>query len=527
MLTGMVPAIYERWWRPALGRLAKGVLGPSMAEERRVARLLLGLVPGDGVLDVACGPGNFTRDFGRVVGPAGLAIGIDASPTMLAKAARDTPAAEYPSVGYVRGDAMALPFRDAGFDAVCCFAALHLFADPFVALDHMTRVLTPGGRIALMTSCRLRSSPLRTVDGGVGARGGIRMFERAEIVDALHGAGLPRCAPGVSGPHADRRRAARVGRWPRLRNPDPRASPGSSTRGRSRSASTRACSRRSCASGRGCSSFGEVWNLRESRARMYFELRDGDGAVPCAMWRDALRARSASPPAPSSTAPQVVVAGGPDYYPGSRTSSPSFSFHVTGPAHRRRGRPAGPARGAAPGAGRTRASSSRRSACPGPALPRTIGVVTGEGGKARDDVLAGLRRRGWAGRLVWAFTPVQDRHAAPAITRALQDLAAVGEVDVIVVARGGGSLADLFAFCDETLCRTVALLPVPVIASVGHHTDRTLIDDVAAVSCSTPTPRRGVRRPAALRRGAGRPARDARTGSSTTAAAPCSTAPGG
>jgi exodeoxyribonuclease VII small subunit len=60
-------------------------------------------------------------------------------------------------------------------------------------------------------------------------------------------------------------------------------------------------------------------------------------------------------------------------------------------------------------------------------------------------------------------------------------------VEVIVVARGGGSLADLFAFCDETLCRTVALLRVPVIASVGHHTDRTLIDDVAAVSCSTPT----------------------------------------
>jgi exodeoxyribonuclease VII large subunit len=124
---------------------------------------------------------------------------------------------------------------------------------------------------------------------------------------------------------------------------------------------------------------------------------------------------------------------------------------------------------------------------PRPVLPRTIGVVTGERGKARDDVLAGLRRRGWAGRLVWAFAPVQDRHAAPAITRALQDLAALEEVEVIVVARGGGSLADLFAFCDETLCRTVALLRVPVIASVGHHTDRTLIDDVAAVSCSTPT----------------------------------------
>jgi exodeoxyribonuclease VII large subunit len=102
-------------------------------------------------------------------------------------------------------------------------------------------------------------------------------------------------------------------------------------------------------------------------------------------------------------------------------------------------------------------------------------------------VLAGLRRRGWEGRVVWAFAPVQDRRAAPAVTRALQDLAACEAVEVIIVARGGGSLADLFAFCDETLCRTVAMLRVPVIASVGHHTDRTLIDDVAAVSCSTPT----------------------------------------
>ena len=104
-------------------------------------------------------------------------------------------------------------------------------------------------------------------------------------------------------------------------------------------------------------------------------------------------------------------------------------------------------------------------------------------------VAALLEGSGGAGEstLVWAFAPVQDRHAAPAITRALQDLAAVAEVEVVVVARGGGSMADLFAFCDETLCRTVALLRVPVIASVGHHTDRTLIDDVAAVSCSTPT----------------------------------------
>ena len=67
------------------------------------------------------------------------------------------------------------------------------------------------------------------------------------------------------------------------------------------------------------------------------------------------------------------------------------------------------------------------------------------------------------------------------------DLAAIDEVEVILIARGGGSLADLWAFCDETLCRTVAMLRVPVISAVGHESDRTLLDDVAAVCCSTPT----------------------------------------
>jgi exodeoxyribonuclease VII large subunit len=231
--------------------------------------------------------------------------------------------------------------------------------------------------------------------------------------------------------------------------------------------------------------FGEVFNVSTSRARVYFELRDGEGAVPCAMWRDAFE-RLGLPDGALVDGARVVVAGGPDYYPGSRTSSPSFSFDVTG------------LRLAGDGDLLAQLDALRRRLADEgllepqkrlvrPRLPRCIGVVTGEGGKARGDVLAGLERRGWAGRVVWAFAPVQDRRAAPAITRALTDLAALEEVEVVVVARGGGSLADLFAFCDEQLCRTVAMLRVPVISSVGHHADRTLIDDVAAVACSTPT----------------------------------------
>jgi SAM-dependent methyltransferase len=199
MLTGAVPFVYERWWRPAWGRLAKGLLGPGMAEEHRIARLLLGLTPGDGVLDVACGPGNFTRGFGQTVGRDGLSIGIDASRTMLERAVGDTPERLLAQVAYIRGDAVALPFRDQSFDAVCCFAALHLFPDPFLALDHMARVLTPGGRIAILTSCRTRSAPLRMVDGLMGAGSGMRMFEREEIVHALQERGFGEVRQRVSG----------------------------------------------------------------------------------------------------------------------------------------------------------------------------------------------------------------------------------------------------------------------------------------------------------------------------------------
>ncbi|MGO9959475.1 MAG: exodeoxyribonuclease VII large subunit [Solirubrobacteraceae bacterium] len=227
---------------------------------------------------------------------------------------------------------------------------------------------------------------------------------------------------------------------------------------------------------------GEVWGLRAARVRVHFELRDARGALPCSMWRDDFDRLGVE----LADGQRIVVGGGCDYYPGSSASSPSFSFSVT------------ELRLAGEGDLLVQLARLRRKlheeglfepqkilAMAG--LPKTIGVVTGERSKARDDVLAGLRRRGWRGRLIWAFVPVQDRHAAPAIAAALRELAAIREVEVVIVARGGGSLADLHAFCDESLCRTVALLRVPVISSVGHHTDRTLIDDVAAVCCSTPT----------------------------------------
>ena len=200
MLTRLLPQVYERWWRPALGRVAKGVFGPGMTDEKRIARLLLALSPGDGVLDIACGTGNFTRDFARTVGPDGLVVGIDLSETMLGRAVRDTATAGLDDrIAYMRADASHLPFRGKSFDAVCCFAALHLFADPLGALDRMMGALTPGGRIAIFTSARNRSAPLRTFEGVVGSRSGMRMFERDEVIEALEDRGFVDVRQRVAG----------------------------------------------------------------------------------------------------------------------------------------------------------------------------------------------------------------------------------------------------------------------------------------------------------------------------------------
>ncbi|MGI8461944.1 MAG: class I SAM-dependent methyltransferase [Solirubrobacterales bacterium] len=184
MNTRIVPTIYERWWRPGLARVAKGVTGPGMAEEVRIARLLMGLSRGDTVLDVACGPGNFSREFARDAGESGLVVGLDGSRTMLERGAAELRRSALANLALVRGDATALPFEHGSFDGVCCFAAIHLFADPYAALDEMARVLRPGGRIALMASVRRRLTlpPLKPV---IERASGMRLFEPGDLTGAL------------------------------------------------------------------------------------------------------------------------------------------------------------------------------------------------------------------------------------------------------------------------------------------------------------------------------------------------------
>src|SRR3954454_1069953 len=187
MISRALPVIYERIWRPIGGRLFMGAMGPGMRGEHEIALEMLDIGPGDAVLDVACGPGNFTRSFARAAGEDGVVVGLDASATMLERAVREGVPG---NVAYVRGDATRLPFADETFDAVCCFAALYLIADPLRAIDEIARVLKPGGRVAILTSVSRGLAPAWATDALVRRLTGVRVFGRDEITEALRDRGL-------------------------------------------------------------------------------------------------------------------------------------------------------------------------------------------------------------------------------------------------------------------------------------------------------------------------------------------------
>jgi exodeoxyribonuclease VII large subunit len=122
-----------------------------------------------------------------------------------------------------------------------------------------------------------------------------------------------------------------------------------------------------------------------------------------------------------------------------------------------------------------------------PFLPRCIGLVTGRASAAEHDVVTNAQARWPAVRFRIESVAVQGALAVPQIVDALGALDRDPDVDVIVLARGGGSVEDLLPFSDETLCRAVADCRTPVVSAIGHEPDTPLVDHVADVRCSTPT----------------------------------------
>lgn len=189
----------QSFWESSAG---SALYDHAQSLARRVLPMWFGLPTraqppaGGRVLDIGCGPGNVTARLGRAVGPTGLAIGVDVSRPMLARAART---ATTDNVGFVRADARELPFPDGTFDLVTSFAALQLIPDPHEVLAGMARVLAPGGWIAVMVPTP-RGGLLHHVARLVGDRSGLVFFDAAEVAESLQAAGAGAVHTHRSGP---------------------------------------------------------------------------------------------------------------------------------------------------------------------------------------------------------------------------------------------------------------------------------------------------------------------------------------
>lgn len=124
---------------------------------------------------------------------------------------------------------------------------------------------------------------------------------------------------------------------------------------------------------------------------------------------------------------------------------------------------------------------------PLPFLPRRVGLITGRASAAERDVVENARRRWPAVSFEVRGVAVQGPGAVVGILQALAELDTMPTVDVLVLARGGGSVEDLLPFSDEALCRAVAACRTPVVSAIGHEPDSPLLDLVADARCSTPT----------------------------------------
>lgn len=233
---------------------------------------------------------------------------------------------------------------------------------------------------------------------------------------------------------------------------------------------------------------GTVWvegqlaqvSMRPDSKTVFMVLRDpaADMSLTVTCHRDLVR----SAPVKLAEGTQVVVCGKPSFYTGRGT----FSLRLSEIR--------------AVGVGELLARIDRlrrlldaeglfdpRLKRPIPFLPNMIGLITGRASAAERDVTTVAAARWPAVRFAVRNTAVQGAGAVAQIVDALRELDTDADVDVIVLARGGGSVEDLLPFSDETLCRAIAACRTPVISAVGHEPDNPLCDLVADVRAATPT----------------------------------------
>ena len=224
---------------------------------------------------------------------------------------------------------------------------------------------------------------------------------------------------------------------------------------------------------------GEISNFSQPRSgHLYFTLKDREAQIRCVMWKNAAMRLRFSP----ADGMQVEAHGAMSIYP----AQGQVQLYVDAL------RPAGEgalyqeflrlkARLEAEGL----FDPARKR--PLPRLPRHIGVVTSATGAALQDILQTLSRRLPILKVSVAPSPVQGAEAPAGIMAALHRLNQLPDLDLIILARGGGSIEDLWAFNDENVARAIYDSRVPIISGVGHETDFTIADFVADLRAPTPT----------------------------------------
>jgi exodeoxyribonuclease VII large subunit len=224
---------------------------------------------------------------------------------------------------------------------------------------------------------------------------------------------------------------------------------------------------------------GEITNYSQSaRGHVYFTLKDGGAQMPCALFRSDLRKVRAT----LANGQAVIAHGRVGLW--QDTGKLQFYVDMVQPE----------------GLGRLELEFQALKARleddglfdparkrPLPRFPAAIGVVTSPQAAALQDILHVLGRRYPLAELVLSPTPVQGEGAGARVAAAIEALHREARVDVVIVARGGGSMEELWAFNEEVVARAIFACPVPVISGVGHETDYTIADYVADVRAPTPS----------------------------------------
>lgn len=224
---------------------------------------------------------------------------------------------------------------------------------------------------------------------------------------------------------------------------------------------------------------GEISNLAQpASGHVYFSLKDDNAQVRCAMFRSRNRTLDFKP----ENGMQVLVHARVDLYEARGDFQLIVNFMEVaglGELHRRFEQ----LKRKLAGEGLFEQARKRRI----PEIPRRVGVITSRDGAALHDVLTTLKKRFPAIEVVVYPTPVQGDEAPEAISRMIETANARRETEVLILARGGGSLEDLWAFNEERVARAVAASTLPVITGVGHEVDFTIADFVADDHAPTPT----------------------------------------